>query len=1172
MMKKKILSAVLALCVVATLLPTTALAVARYGQSVLYNVPTVTAAAYAVGAGPTDYEVIGTAITIKTDKGMAWLTQQNESGYWDASYTITLADNIIVSAFLWSPIGTYIGASEIPFDGTFDGDGHTVSGVYLYNSDYIQGLFGYNTGTIKNVGVVNSVIGGDRNVGAIVGFNFGGTVINCWNSGAVSGTHCGGIVGSNQSAGGKIYNCWNSGTVSGTVGGEGIGGIVGSNFSSDIYNSYNTGAINGKNNVGGIVGYSKYGKIYNSYNTGTVTSTNNTTGIYIGGVIGKLSGTSNVRCCYYLAGCATDGQSKVQTGIGTDIINTAGTDADGTTNAFTGTGASCVLSNPADYTITNSANASGKSIAAGASLVTALNTWVASVTYNTWSATADYPTFGALYTTYTLAIADGGTGATGSGSYTSGTSVPISAGTKAGFNFNGWTSGSGSFGNASLASTTFTMPAGSVTITANWTAKTAVSITETAQTFAYDGAAKAFTISGTPSDLYTVTYKQGTADVVDPTNAGNYDVVITRTEDATYASYSRTITAGLVISALSQAEPTVGKTDETVSGAHDGTITGVDNTMEYKLYGAASYTEITGAATSVTGLVPGTYLVRYKAKANYNAGTDASVTIAAGAATYTMSASSLMAFASQAVGYGTVPVAQTVTITNTGSEEITLTQPTSTNYAIGTLSRTILSAGGTATCTATFTVQPITGLAVGTFNETINITGTNSSTTSVSVQFAVTAAAATGGGGASTPPANNDADITVDGNSQTAGTSSHSTDENGKTVTTVTLDGDKFKTIMNSTANGATIIIPVAGGSDAAAGALTGQMVKDMEAKDATLVISTDAATYTIPAMEIDIDAVSAQLGQSVALTDIKVQVRISKPSDDTVSVVADAAIAGGFSLVVPAVEFTISCTYRGTTVAVSAFNAYVERMIAIPDGVDPSKITTGIVVAPDGTTHPVPTKILMIDGKYYAVINSLSNSTYMVIWNPVTFADVTNHWAQTSINNMGARMILSGTGNNNFEPNREITRAEVAAVVVSALGLAQGIGDITFSDVAKTAWYCGYIETAVSYGIITGYDDGRFGPNDQITREQAMTMIARAMKLTKLTPQITDDSINALLGRFSDSEKVSDYANKSVAQCISAGIILGKLDGTIAPKAFITRAEVAVSVERLLQKSSLIS
>jgi len=167
--------------------------------------------------------------------------------------------------------------------------------------------------------------------------------------------------------------------------------------------------------------------------------------------------------------------------------------------------------------------------------------------------------------------------------------------------------------------------------------------------------------------------------------------------------------------------------------------------------------------------------------------------------------------------------------------------------------------------------------------------------------------------------------------------------------------------------------------------------------------------------------------------------------------------------------------------------------------------------------------------------------------------------------------MVVTGVGNNRYEPDRNITRAEFAAIVVRALGLDTGMRNSSFTDVSSSEWYYGYIQTAVGYGIITGYGDGTYGPNDTITREQAMTMIARAMKLTKLAPKLTDTQIASLLGTYTDASGVSTYARESIAACIDTGVVLGRPDNTVAPKAPITRAEVAVIVERMIKKSSLI-
>jgi hypothetical protein len=225
-----------------------------------------------------------------------------------------------------------------------------------------------------------------------------------------------------------------------------------------------------------------------------------------------------------------------------------------------------------------------------------------------------------------------------------------------------------------------------------------------------------------------------------------------------------------------------------------------------------------------------------------------------------------------------------------------------------------------------------------------------------------------------------------------------------------------------------------------------------------------------------------------------------------------------------------------------------------------------------DGTFSHVPTSIVVIDGKYYAKISSLTNSTYSVIWSPRTFKDVENHWAKNDVNDMGSRLVIDGVGNGNFEPDRDITRAEFAEVLVRALGLMRpGTGKDAFKDVTKDAWYYDAVSTAYEYKIIGGYGNGIFGPTNKITREQAMTIIARAMRITGLKVEFEDNEVEKLLSGFEDLDNWSDYAKSSIASCIKTGIVSGRGGNQVEPKGNITRAETAAIVRRLLKESGLI-
>lgn len=419
-------------------------------------------------------------------------------------------------------------------------------------------------------------------------------------------------------------------------------------------------------------------------------------------------------------------------------------------------------------------------------------------------------------------------------------------------------------------------------------------------------------------------------------------------------------------------------------------------------------------------------------------------------------------------------------------------------------------------------------------------------------------------------PKSTGVDVLVNGKVESAGTATVS-EVNGQSVTTVVVDEAKLQKRLDAEGDKPVITIPVNTQTDVVVGELNGQMVKNMESKQAVVEIRTEKAAYTLPARQLNIDAISAQLGGQIDLQDIKVRIEIAEPQAGTIRVVENAAKGGGFALVVPPLEFTVSAVYGDQTAVISKFNAYVERTVAIPDGIDPNKITTGVVVEPDGTVRHVPTRVVKVDGKYYAKINSLTNSTYTVVWHPLEFEDVSGHWAKDAVNNMGSRMVIEGVGDGRFSPDRDITRAEFAAIIVRGLGLKLENGASSFTDVKATDWYNGAIRTANAYGLIEGFDDGTFRPNAKITREQAMVMIAKAMILTELKDPKSVQADDAKLRLYSDAAEASHWAQSSIEDCLRTGVVTGRSGSMLAPKAYMTRAEVAVVVQTLLRKSNLI-
>ena len=230
---------------------------------------------------------------------LAW----NEAAQKDRSINCTLTADIDLTGKDWTPIGTNFYNS---YTGTFDGGGHTITGLTVTTNDQYVGLFGRlgKAGTVKNVVMDGIQITCNHRLGyagGVAGFSWGGTIENCSVSGSVSGTICaGGVVGIQWEA--SITGCSSSATVKGMVQ---VGGVAGeTNSGATMAACYATGnvtiEIDPINNIlgGGLVGFNAGSSVLACYATGNVTSTGSSTGnVYIGGFLG--GNYTTVTACYW---------------------------------------------------------------------------------------------------------------------------------------------------------------------------------------------------------------------------------------------------------------------------------------------------------------------------------------------------------------------------------------------------------------------------------------------------------------------------------------------------------------------------------------------------------------------------------------------------------------------------------------------------------------------------------------------------------------------------------------------------------------------------------------------------------------------------------------------------------------------------------------------------------
>lgn len=169
---------------------------------------------------------------------------------------------------------------------------------------------------------------------------------------------------------------------------------------------------------------------------------------------------------------------------------------------------------------------------------------------------------------------------------------------------------------------------------------------------------------------------------------------------------------------------------------------------------------------------------------------------------------------------------------------------------------------------------------------------------------------------------------------------------------------------------------------------------------------------------------------------------------------------------------------------------------------------------------------------------------------------DYEGHWAQAVIEKWLDSGKASGYPDGSYKPDNNVTRAEFVKMVDGIIDFNTK-GEITYSDVPATEWYYDYIGIAQEIGYISGYSGGKFGPDDYITREQAASILARIQYL---------DGNAEGIESFNDKDEISSWAAEAVGAASKAGFISGYSDGSFRPSENLTRAEAVTMLDNVLE------
>ena len=180
-----------------------------------------------------------------------------------------------------------------------------------------------------------------------------------------------------------------------------------------------------------------------------------------------------------------------------------------------------------------------------------------------------------------------------------------------------------------------------------------------------------------------------------------------------------------------------------------------------------------------------------------------------------------------------------------------------------------------------------------------------------------------------------------------------------------------------------------------------------------------------------------------------------------------------------------------------------------------------------------------------------------MTVVSAAQYNDTEGHWAASYIDTWSGYGVIQGDGGY-FRPDDAITRAEVAQVTQNVIGYIDKANN-KFTDVSVSDWFADAVLRLVAAGTLTGNGDGTMTPSNYMTREEAMTMLARAYGLTVENSQ-------AGITQYADYQNISDYATGYVGAMTAAGYIGGYEDGTIRPKDYISRAEFVKIIDNMIK------
>ena len=616
------------------------------------------------------------------------------------------------------------------------------------------------------------------------------------------------------------------------------------------------------------------------------------------------------------------------------------------------------------------------------------------------------------------------------------------------------------------------------------------------------------------------------------------------------------------------------------AGESDGTITGLTAGTAYQISkdgGSLEDKTATGEGT-ITDLAAGDYQVRLKATATAFASATASVTVGSGdERTYTLTVENI-AFENAAYG-DAQPAAKNITISSSGNSDATISSVTvsdTSSFTIGGSGSTVMAGGSI----DTWTVQPNDGLSAGEHTATITVTYNNNATAEATVRFHVTGAAQAAPANAPELDSKSYNSVTLKTVSANAnGAAAQYSKGNGQTwqdspIFTGLSPSTKYTFVVRYEATGnyeaspaspvlevtteaapvATYLVTVnggtGGGSYAAGATVTitatvpnGQRFTGWTVNPASVTLanaSSATTTFTMPAGNV---TVTANFQSNSGGGNYDGGGTYTPPTTPTYPPTVERPSGGGGTP-----STSPSNPKQGDTVTVTPKpdSGYeVDTITVIDRNGKPVEVTKKL----DGTyTFKQPNGKVKIEVSYKAVEKPWNNP----------FSDVSEgDWYYEAVRFVQENGLMNGYSDGRFGANDTLSRAQLAQILFNKEGRPAVSGG-GFNDVDSGAWYADAVTWAAENGIVGGYGNGTFGPNDPITREQLAVMLWRYSG----SPAATDKELH-----FNDTDEISGFALDAMRWAVENGILNGYGDGRLGPQGQATRAQVAQMLKNFFEK-----